>query len=292
MSWLQLKRGSDTAVAAYTPKAGEPVLDTTNFRLVFGDGTTLGGIPLKIATGTSGDNVPLLSGNNTWSGSQVFATATSIFRNSSGATGIEIGSLTTSANSYIDFHSSGTSADYDARIIATGGSSTAGSGTLTVNASSFVMPGAVTVSGSLTISGTAAIKGVTDGSSASSGYIGEYLTATASSVSVATGTVTNIASLTLTPGDWDVDGVISVYNSSAAISSLVSGLNTTSATNPAFPYVFQMSATFSSGFAQRAPTPTRRVSVSANTTVYLIANVVFSSGTTTCDGFIRARRMR
>ena len=40
---------------------------------------------------------------------------------------------TASTNSYIDFHSRNTTSDYDSRIIATGGTSTAGNGTLTMN---------------------------------------------------------------------------------------------------------------------------------------------------------------
>ena len=46
---LQLKRGTATQVAAYTPLAGEIVVDTTNYYLVIGDGTTLGGKPLAVA---------------------------------------------------------------------------------------------------------------------------------------------------------------------------------------------------------------------------------------------------
>lgn len=40
---LQLRRGTSTQVAAFTGAAGECVVDTTNNRLVVGDGTTAGG---------------------------------------------------------------------------------------------------------------------------------------------------------------------------------------------------------------------------------------------------------
>lgn len=135
-------------------------------------------------------------------------------------------------------------------------------------------------------------KGVTDGSDAATGEVGEYLSATQTSNTMTNGIVSNIASLTLTAGDWDVEGVISSYNSSAALSYFVSGLNTTSGANPAFPYVVQLTLAFSSAGVQRAATPTRRVSVSASTVIYLIAQVGFTSGSTSCDGFIRARRIR
>lgn len=43
---LQLKRGVTAKVQAYTPRAGELVLDTTTSILYAGDGTTLGGKPV------------------------------------------------------------------------------------------------------------------------------------------------------------------------------------------------------------------------------------------------------
>jgi hypothetical protein len=43
----------------------------------------------------------------------------------------EVGSLSAVGTPFIDFHSSGTSSDYDTRWNATGGNATAGSGTLT-----------------------------------------------------------------------------------------------------------------------------------------------------------------
>lgn len=48
MATLQLKGGTAAQVAAYTPKAREIVVDTTNYKLVIGDGTTVGGKPLTV----------------------------------------------------------------------------------------------------------------------------------------------------------------------------------------------------------------------------------------------------
>ncbi len=42
---LQLRRGTAAQLAAFTPQAGELVVDTTNNRLVVGDGATAGGFP-------------------------------------------------------------------------------------------------------------------------------------------------------------------------------------------------------------------------------------------------------
>lgn len=54
--------------------------------------------------------------------------------NSSSATGFEIGKSSNADTPYIDLHSSGTSNDYDVRLIASGGNSSAGNGTLTMTA--------------------------------------------------------------------------------------------------------------------------------------------------------------
>ena len=42
---LQLRRGTATQLASFTPQQGEPVVDTTNSRIVIGDGSTVGGNP-------------------------------------------------------------------------------------------------------------------------------------------------------------------------------------------------------------------------------------------------------
>lgn len=47
---LQLKGGTAAKVAAYTPLAREVVIDTENYRLIIGDGTTAGGKALTVAS--------------------------------------------------------------------------------------------------------------------------------------------------------------------------------------------------------------------------------------------------
>ena len=60
------------------------------------------------------------------------------------------------------------------------------------------------------------LAGVTNGSNAAAGNVGEYLAATVASgaaVALTSGGNRDIASLALTAGDWDVDGMIAVTNS-------------------------------------------------------------------------------
>ncbi|MHA1054679.1 tail fiber domain-containing protein [Enterobacter mori] len=109
--------------------------------------------------GTSGSTVPLLNGTNVFSGINRFDAAQTSFGTTSTGTGngIEIGSTSTSALSYIDFHSSGNATDYDVRIFASGGSTTVGQGGLTINAASVTMPSlALTTDLAITHGGTGA----------------------------------------------------------------------------------------------------------------------------------------
>jgi hypothetical protein len=77
----------------------------------------------------------------------------------------------------------------------------------------------------------AAKAGVTDGSDATAGQIGEYLTATASGVSLPNGTAVDVVTLALTAGDWQVSGVLEFTpGAGTTFNHLVVGLDPTIAT--------------------------------------------------------------
>ncbi|MCS3423450.1 hypothetical protein M2403_002051 [Rahnella sp. BIGb0603] len=134
-------------------------------------------------------------------------------------------------------------------------------------------------------------KGVTDASSASTGEVGEVIQVTTTATANASSAAVNAAQITLTAGDWDVGAVIKLNSSSAPYSVFVAGLNTSSATQPSFPNAVQLNLP-TSATTQQAPVPSVRFNVSASTTIYLVALAVFASGTSTVDGYIRARRIR
>lgn len=124
------------------------------------------------------------------------------------------------------------------------------------------------------------------------GYIGELLTSTNTGVGLSTSTNGNIVSMTLTPGVWDVTGVVH-YIPAATTSFLRSqqGITTTSLT-------FAGLGSFTTNFVQATnsgnpdhTTPPVRVTVGSNTTVYLVAQAVFTVSTMSSDGFIRATRV-
>lgn len=64
-------------------------------------------------------------------------------------TGFELGSLTVQNIPYLDFHSSGNNTDFDSRIIATGGTSIVGQGTLSYVAASHVFNGSQIVNSTI-----------------------------------------------------------------------------------------------------------------------------------------------
>lgn len=124
------------------------------------------------------------------------------------------------------------------------------------------------------------------------GYVGEILTSTNTGVGLSTSTNGNIVSMTLTAGVWDVSGVVH-YIPAATTSFLRSqqGITTTSLT-------FAGLGSFTTNFVQATNsgnpdhcTPIVRVTVASNTTVYLVAQAVFTVSTMSSDGFIRATRV-
>ena len=126
-------------------------------------------------------------------------------------------------------------------------------------------------------------KGVTDGSDAAAGDVGEYLTATSGAVALTNAALANVVSVDLTAGDWDVSGNV-VFTAGSGTHSFfgagVGGLDTfSSATFP--------SAALNMGIS----TAMHRYNVAGTTTVWVVAEAGFA-GTVSATGTIRARRMR
>jgi hypothetical protein len=138
---------------------------------------------------------------------------------------------------------------------------------------------------------TPSIVGVTNGSNAGGGDVGEFIQSkVASGSAVAISSVTNIASLTLTPGDWDVVGQVSAINVDNLTANLTAGITTTSATLPTdgSESYGEMAALGST--SKTTMTISRvRVNVMVSTIVYLVG---FASSFCTGFGNISARRVR
>jgi hypothetical protein len=155
---------------------------------------------------------------------------------------------------------------------------------------------------SFTATATAAagqLPGTATNDNAAAGKVGEYVQATATSTAITTATQTNITSISLTAGDWDITGAISfVPTGTTNIVDMIASISTTSATLD--------QATFNStrqtyGSGGVVPTASfnnivnvgpRRLSLSATTTVFLVGWADFTASTLTTAGGIRARRVR
>ena len=147
--------------------------------------------------------------------------------------------------------------------------------------------------------GAAASKvGVIDGSNAAAGEIGEVLsTSITTGVAMMSGTAKDIGSRSLPPGDYDVYGQV-IFNAGTNLTVMAAAISLTSNTLPTAAQLAggtgamqQLRATFASSAAEFLQTGVTRVNVSATTTVYLVG-MITGTGSWTCTGFIRARRVR
>jgi hypothetical protein len=141
---------------------------------------------------------------------------------------------------------------------------------------------------------TNGIVGTTLADNANTGSVGEYVTATAGPTSLTSNTLTNITSISLPAGDWEVSGnILFTVGAGASMTIAQSAVSSTSATLPAAPLYAQISGiSLGAGAQWTIEAPVQRINVSSTTTVYLVTLAVFSGGTTTATGVIRARRPR
>lgn len=130
----------------------------------------------------------------------------------------------------------------------------------------------------------AAGMGVTDGTDAAAGQVGEYLTASGGPVTLTTNATANVATLNLTAGDWDVSGLVSFSAGAGTHTSFGAGLDTIGILNQ---------STFPAGaLTQGIGIPPKRYNASVATVVHLVAVATFSAGTVTAQGVVSARRAR
>jgi hypothetical protein len=143
------------------------------------------------------------------------------------------------------------------------------------------------------------LPGVTTNTAANAGNIGELISSTVlfgSAVSLSTGSPSNITSISLTAGDWDVSGVVCFGSASGTtFTQTVGAFNTSSAALPTPPAggfaTWQGSITGTDGNACIA-TGTAQELLSTTTTIYLIGQGTFTGSTLVGYGYIGARRRR
>jgi len=118
--------------------------------------------------------------------------------------------------------------------------------------------------------------------------------ASGSAVSLSTGTSTDVASISLDPGDYDVWGTVAFNTGgSPVLTGVTAWLSTTAHTLPTVPNggaVISLPVTFATGTAPNLPVGHMRLNLAVTTTVYLSLNCSFSGGTLSGNGFIGWRR--
>lgn len=176
----------------------------------------------------------------------------------------------------------------------TGGASITGG--LTVASGGASITGGLTMTtGAITPVSTSGIVGTTTNDNAVAGAVGEYTSASNTGTSLTTATAANCTSVSLTAGDWDVTGAVTtVPAGGTTVTQRAAGISTTSATLPASNAggFVQLNYSSAAGAAEAIQAPVVRISLASTTTVFLVTQVAFSGSTATCNGFIRARRVR
>jgi hypothetical protein len=124
---------------------------------------------------------------------------------------------------------------------------------------------------------------------AGAGAPGDYLSATASGVAMVSNTPKTIVTLSVTAGDWDVEGTLEFTSTGTTQQVPRAGLNTTTNAFGGLGTTTIIAST--STTVQTIPTPTVRFSFGSPTNVFLVGQIVFSGGSVAAAGLIRARRL-
>jgi hypothetical protein len=133
---------------------------------------------------------------------------------------------------------------------------------------------------------TALTAGVTDGSDAAAGQIGEYMSASGSAA-MTSGTAATVASLSLTAGDWEVSGQVTInYTGLTGGNAFGANINGNSGT------LIVVSVPNGASDWQLSAGAPQRFNVTAATTVSLMSIGYFSAGSVSATGTVQARRMR
>jgi len=141
---------------------------------------------------------------------------------------------------------------------------------------------------------TAPQLGITDGSDAPPGYIGEFISIVQdTTLDVPNDVSADITSLTLPAGDWDVGGSVYIHPSKNA-TKFAAWVNDISATQPdGFQGGLMVVSGSLSTDVNGSVTGVRRWNITQDTTIYLGTHVIISSaGTCVAGGMIAARRRR
>jgi hypothetical protein len=146
------------------------------------------------------------------------------------------------------------------------------------------------------------LPGTDTNDNANAGNLGEYIAsqvALANAVNLTSATPTDITSIQLSAGDWDVWGSIATAPDASSTTSAINGwINSESATDPLSPnggcYCNLPDQSIAAGDSVTLPLGMMRVEVPLGSTqqMFLTANVTFAISTLGAYGILAARRAR
>lgn len=138
--------------------------------------------------------------------------------------------------------------------------------------------------------------GTTTNDAATAGNLGENLrtlVAVGAPVALTSTTAANVATVSLTAGDWSVTGQVTFAGASSTVTVRSAGVNTTTATIPTDgTEAYNSHGTTTRSESTTVALPAKRISVASTTNVYLVASATFSAGTMGSYGSISAVRVR
>lgn len=140
------------------------------------------------------------------------------------------------------------------------------------------------------------ITGITNNTLATAGNVGEVVSnyvAVGSGVTCANNVVTNVTSISLTAGDWDVEGNVNFSSGTTSTTGAAGGITTVTATLPGDGSEVYSGITIVGAIYSNSVTlPRKVINVNTTTTVYLEGMCSFTAGTVKASGGITARRVR
>lgn len=143
------------------------------------------------------------------------------------------------------------------------------------------------------------IQGVSDGSTAAVGYIGQIISSSvsvASAVSLVSSTSKTVTSISLPAGDWLINAQVD-YRAAATtnitvLTQGISQVDNTLGSQDTFSRQVFSGVVPTASFDPCIPIKSQRLSLSATTTVYLVASANFTVSTLSAYGVIEATRIR
>jgi hypothetical protein len=187
-------------------------------------------------------------------------------------------------------------------ISAVNGATLSGVSSAAVNSSVFVK--SVNNTAYVGIAQNNAFRGTTTNNNAAAGIVGEVIQANlsqATPTALTSGTAANVTSITLTAGDWEIDSTIEFTLTGATVTDRTCSLSTTTATHGTFiasgslsagGRVQKLDAYVTASGIDSVTIKRTRISLSAGTTLYLVASATFSAGTVGVSGTLYATRRR